>query len=351
VLDFGLQHDAFRLRSRGLSLAHWLDDDDGATASRFEGRSVLDSLWLQDRWQFAPGWKSVLGLRAERRRASDGLTQSACCTLQHPARERDAWSPKLALARELGDFTVLKLSAGRAWRFPTVSDLYQGGFNARGEAINNNPDLRPERSWTGELSLEWTLAQATLRATLFHETTRDALYAQLNPATNANTVQNIERIRTTGAELAGQWRDLFWRGVDLQGSATYADSRIAANSGFVSVPGDTIGKWQPRVPRWRASLLSTWRADDRFSASFGMRYAGRQYNTLDNSDVNGFAYQGVSNYLSTDLRLRWRLLPRWTLAVGVDNLNNFRYWNFHPYPQRTFHAELAFDSRTSGDPR
>jgi hypothetical protein len=24
-------------------------------------------------------------------------------------------------------------------------------------------------------------------------------------------------------------------------------------------------------------------------------------------------------------------------------LNNYRYWNFHPYPQRTFLAELKYD--------
>jgi iron complex outermembrane receptor protein len=25
------------------------------------------------------------------------------------------------------------------------------------------------------------------------------------------------------------------------------------------------------------------------------------------------------------------------------NLNNYRYWNFHPYPQRSYTAELKYD--------
>ncbi len=30
-------------------------------------------------------------------------------------------------------------------------------------------------------------------------------------------------------------------------------------------------------------------------------------------------------------------------SLGIDNLNNYQYWNFHPYPQRTFMAELKLD--------
>jgi iron complex outermembrane receptor protein len=29
--------------------------------------------------------------------------------------------------------------------------------------------------------------------------------------------------------------------------------------------------------------------------------------------------------------------------VGIDNLNNNKYWAFHPYTQRTYVAELKFD--------
>ena len=43
----------------------------------------------------------------------------------------------------------------------------------------------------------------------------------------------------------------------------------------------------------------------------------------------------------TDLRLRWR--PPRTVALGIDNLNNYKYWNFHPYPQRTYVAEMKVD--------
>jgi iron complex outermembrane receptor protein len=125
----------------------------------------------------------------------------------------------------------------------------------------------------------------------------------------------------------------------LSGSLTYADSIITENAGF---PG-SVGKWQPRVPRWRATLLASWRANEAWSATLGLRYSGRQYGTLDNSDPNGNAYTGFSDYLVLDARLRYRFDRQWSAAVGVDNLNNDKYWAYHPYTQRTLVAELKWD--------
>jgi iron complex outermembrane recepter protein len=206
--------------------------------------------------------------------------------------------------------------------------------------------LKPEKSWTTEFSSELTLAGTQrLRNTLFHEATTDALYSQAIAGTTpiVNSVQNIDRIRTIGLETAYDAPDLFVRGLDLQGSLTYADSVIKANSSYVVTPGDTIGKQQPRVPKWRASLLLSYRLTDALTGSFGARYGSTQYGQLNNSDVNGFAYQGFSKYYTTDVRLRWKIDRQWSAAFGIDNLNNYQYWNFHPYPQRSYSAELRFD--------
>ncbi len=93
---------------------------------------------------------------------------------------------------------------------------------------------------------------------------------------------------------------------------------IEKNAGFVAVPGDTIGKWQPSIPRWRATASASYRFDPDLSASVGARYSGKQYRTLDNSDVNGFTYMGVSSYFTTDLRLRWQPARQWTVAPSAS---------------------------------
>ena len=105
----------------------------------------------------------------------------------------------------------------------------------------------------------------------------------------------------------------------------------------------SVGKWQPRVPRWRANLLANYQANDQWGVTLGVRYSGRQYGTLDNSDPNGATYTGVSRFLVSDVRLQYRADKHWTASLGIDNLTNAAYWAFHPYTRRTLHAELKFD--------
>ena len=345
VVEFGLQRDAHQLRNKVSTTADWISGAPAAgnPASRFEGNTTLTSLWAQDAWALATDWKAVLGLRFEQWQAERGLTANGAAAFAHPTRRESAASPKLAVGWQPGDDWSLKLSSGRAVRFPTVSELFQGGVNASTGALSNgDPNLKPEVSWTTELSSEWAWQQgASLRATLFHEGTRNALYSQTNTTVtpNVTNIQNVDRIRTQGFELAASARDLGVRGLDLSGSVTFADSIITANSRFPA----SVDKWQPRVPRWRANAVATWRPTEALSGTLGVRYGGKQFNSLDNSDPNGARYQGASRFLVADLRLRWQATRQWSAAVGIDNLTNELYWNFHPYPLRTVVAELKFD--------
>jgi iron complex outermembrane receptor protein len=323
-------------------------------ASNVRGETALTSVWAQDAWRFAERWKTVLGLRLEQWQAREGHTDFAqpappappIAALDHaPRRERFA-SPKAALSWQWRDDTVLKASIGRAVRMPTVQELY-GATSTTNAQFINDPSLRPEKSWTAELSAEQDFGSSTLRVTAFAEQTRDAIYSQtlFDAAANRNVsrVQNVGRIATTGIEAAFNGRNWLLNGLDASASVTYADSEIRENAGFVVVPGDTIGKRQPNVARWRATALLSYRFNEHWSGTLGGRYSGPQYRTLNNADVNGFTFQGVSKYATLDVRAVYRISREWSAAVGIDNLNNDRYWNFHPYPQRSYVAELKFD--------
>ncbi len=337
TVEGGLQRDAFALRSRVLNTADWIAGAPTTEASSFTGNTRLSSAWLQDTWRFAPQWRSVLGARLERWEAYNGSLSGA----RLGERSESHLSPKAALAFQANADWTFKASLGRAVRFPTVSELYQGSVSAN-QVINNDPNLKPERSWTSELSAERALGEhGVLRSTLFIERTRDALYSQTNVTVtpNVTNIQNVDAIRTRGLELALTTSDWGLRGLDLAASLTYADSKITRNDKFPA----SVGKWQPRVPDWRASAVATYALNERWSATLGARYSGKQYGQLDNSDPNGASYTGFSDYLVADLRVRLRINRQWSAAFGIDNLNNRTYWAFHPYPQRTFNAELRFD--------
>ena len=341
IIDFGLQRDSYQLRSAENATTDWIGGAAGARTQAFQGDTQLVGLWAQDTWRIAPRWKAVLGMRAEHWSARNGQTANASTAVDHPERSEHYLSPKAAMAWQAGERWVLKASTGRAVRMPTVSELYQSGINGSGTLINNDPNLKPEKSWTTELTAERDLDNGLLRLTAFFERTRDALYSQTNVLVtpNVTNVQNVDAIRTHGIELSYQAANVGVRGLDLGGSLTWTDSKITRNDKFPA----SVGKWQPRIPEWRASAVATWRPDDKWSYTFGARYSGNQYSTLDNSDPNGFAYQGASRYFTTDVRVRCQITRQVSAAVGIDNLNNYRFWNFHPYPQRTYMAELKVD--------
>ena len=52
---------------------------------------------------------------------------------------------------------------------------------------------------------------------------------------------------------------------------------------------------------------------------------------------------GVSQFFTVDLRARYRIDKHMVASFGIDNANNYPFWNFHPYPQRSYVAELKID--------
>ena len=83
-------------------------------------------------------------------------------------------------------------------------------------------------------------------------------------------------------------------------------------------------------------------AANRLALTAAMRYSSRNFGTIDNSDRVGNTFQSFYKYLVVDLRAEWKLAEHWTLGVGIDNVNNDKYFLFHPFPQRSFSADLKF---------
>ena len=345
VLDFGAQQDHYKLRYLTSSITgNWTTDGPGSVASEVEGRTQMRSLYAQDTWRFAPQWRAVLGMRAEHWQAQDGITRfSASSSTGYAQRSEHFVSPKGALSWQLTSDAFVKYAVGRAVRMPTVNELYGATSTSNSQYIND-PFLKPEQSWTQELSYEHTDDHRQWRLTAFAEDTRDGIYSQTvwDSAANRNIsrVQNVGLIVTHGLEAVYSAYHLWLPGLDLSGSMTFADSTIRENAGFVNTPGDTIGKRQPNIPRWRATLLAAYRWNAQWSSTVALRHSGQQFNTLNNSDTNGYAYMGVSPFTTVDVRARWQIDPMWTAAFGIDNLTGQTYWNFHPYPQRSYTAEL-----------
>ncbi|MBO9713857.1 TonB-dependent receptor [Sphingomonas sp.] len=339
-LGFGAHADWFALDSRRYDTADWLRGTPGALNLRSAGRTRTLAFWAQDEWMFAPALALTFGVRQEWWRASAGLNYSLSPLVgpvAQPGLSAVRFSPKASLAWDVAAAWRIRLSAGQAWRFPTVGELYQ--IVTTPVPAVPNPNLRPERARSAELAFEWHDAHGTLRLSLFDEQVKDALISQTGPLPGSSQlgtyVQNVDRTRARGVEFVATRIDAV-PGVDLSGSVTYAD---AITKGDAAFPG-AVGKRLPSVPRWKLSGVATWRPAESVSLTAAARYASRNYGALDNSDIVGNTYQGFYKYLVVDIRARFRLSRHVEFGLGADNLGNDRYFLFHPFPQRSLTADM-----------
>jgi len=344
VLSAGAHWDQFVLASNRYTTSDWVKGPDGALNQQSLGRTRTAALWAQDALDLAPDTLTLtLGGRYEWWRADDGVnfsTTPAVSTAQ-PERTAKRFSPKASLAWTPAKGWKAQLSFGQAWRFPTVGELYQTVTSGLIGATPN-PNLRPERARSTELAIERTDPHGSIRLSLFNEAVTDALISQggilVTPTGNitANFVQNVDRTRVRGIELAVVRTDLLPR-FDLSGSVTYADATTRADAAFPAA----VGKLLPTVPRWKANVVATWRPIDGVALSAAARWSSRMYGQLDNGDLVGNTYQGFYKFFVVDLRAQFRVAKNYTLGLGVDNLNNDKYFLFHPFPQRSLHADLT----------
>jgi iron complex outermembrane receptor protein len=345
-VSFGYHLDQYTLQTRVQNVTNWVGSESGTPVSAFSGDTQTQALYMQDAWQFSSQWQSILGLRYENWQAYNGTVSSSNTTQLFTNRENNFVSPKAAMVYRPAADWVLRASVGRAYRLPTVAELYQGSLpNGANNVAYNNPDLKPEKVLATELSAEHIITSgvtsSVLRATIFNEDNHDALIKQTVPGVAGTTTyfMNIGKVRTQGAELAYQGTDVFMPRFDLSGSVTYAHSETLEDTAHLNY----VGKTNYRLPLWRAKVVGTFRQTEKLSYSVGARYSGRQYATLDETDTNPDTYLGFSSYTVFDAKVSYRITPQFQASLGVDNLANTTYFQFHPYQGRTVVAELKFD--------
>ncbi|SMG50723.1 TonB-dependent receptor [Paraburkholderia susongensis] len=336
ALSFGYHYDNYFLDNQSYNTLNWRDGDAASFANAFTGKTQTQALYAQDAWRFLPRWKLVYGVRYEDWQAYDGAQSLPGQTIAYSDASQRHFSPKASLSFDVSDDLVLRASIGRAYRFPTVSELFQGQIN--GSAIvNNNPHLQPEDDLSKELSAEWAHWNGVFRFSLFQDDVKNTIFSQTDTTVipNVTNFQNIGKVRSRGVETSYSGEDVMVRGLDLLASVAYTQSKIIANAQNPA----TVGKYFYRIPLWRANIAATYHFDARSALTLAARYSGRQYNTLTNTDTNPNVFGGTSTYTVADVKFTFKPTRISEIGIGVDNLFDARYFVYHPYPGRTFYAE------------
>lgn len=347
-MSFGLHSDQYKLVNTTFATADWIVGPNGTIAANSLGRTATNALWVQDAWRLAPQLKLTLGGRQESWRGFGGLNFSVApaSNVNQPKITSSKFSPKAALAWEPNADWKVTASYGTAYRFATVSELYQA-ITVAGVIFTPNPNLRPEQAHSGELTAEVAIEKGRVRVSLFQENLSDALIAQNSTIPGTNTIgasiQNIDRLRSRGVEVVADKSGALFRGLDLFGSVTIVDSKILSDPGFRNAAGvltDVTGKKTPNIPNLKFTALATYRYGNHWSGTLASRFSGRVFATLDNTDINPNTFQGFDKFHVVDTRVTYQFDKKTRAAFGIDNLNNRKYFLFHPFPQRTVTAQL-----------
>jgi len=343
-LSAGLHRDVETFSQVRSNMTDWIAGTAGTVANSAQGRTATNAVWVQDIWSINEDIKLAIGGRYEDWRAYDGKNFSATPALNvsQPEISASTFSPKASAAWQASETWRLTASWGVAYRMPTVTELYQAITTGASLTVPN-PNLKPERGNDYELVAERRNEDGLIRVSLFQQDINDALISQSAPlvagsTTLFNYVQNVDRVRTRGFELVASQRDVIFEGLELQGSITYADGRVVENPVLLV----SVNKFLPQIPKWRANALATYRPDERWSFTLGARYSDRSFGTIDNSDIYAQTFQGFAGFFVVDARAQYRLDENWSISAGIDNLNNDKYFLFHPFPQRTFLMEIHY---------
>nr|WP_228531147.1 MULTISPECIES: TonB-dependent receptor [Myxococcaceae] len=294
---------------------------DATVARDAGGTQLFGGVFLQD--LYAPtervqlsaalrvdSWRNLQGERTLTTRAGD----SAHTAFED--RGESQLSPRVGVLVHVAEPLRLRASAYRAFRAPTLNELYRP-FQVGTVLTAANDALRAERLVGAEAGAELQpLALLTLRATGFWNRLEDPItnvtLAEPLPDGSTRQRQNLGAARVQGVELGAEAR--FLRVWTALAAYTFVDSRV------LEAPGNEalVGKELPQDPRHRATLQLAFDDPRLVTATAQLRVTGPQFE----DDLNESGMGGVA---LVDLSLGRRLYRGLELFGAVENLFDREY--------------------------
>src|SRR5213592_3136334 len=272
--------------------------------------------------QWSPGagrWTLLAGLRADARRLSAERDDSLGVVAQD--RNSQAWSGNAGLVFTPAAGLSLSVNLGRAWRAPTLFELFANGPHI-GEARYELGDstMKPEASRGVDVGVRWSGRHARLQLAAYHNRMSDYIY--ITPTVLVIDSLPVYQYRQAEAEMLGGEAVLE---AEI-GRGLVARSRVEAVRGTNLTSHEPL----PLLPPVRAAVGFGWR--DRFSMDVDAYARPKRLNPLD-IPTAGYALLHLGG--GADVRLFGRAMR---LDVSLRNALNQRYWSF-----LSRYKEFAFD--------
>ena len=201
------------------------------------------------------------------------------------------WVPQAGLSLHLPHSMELKASVSKGFRYPTIREMYM--FTPR------NPDLRPERMWTYELSLSQKLLDGRLSygVNVFYIDGDNFIMTQMVDGKPHNV--NAGALRNAGVEAQAAWR-------------IARDWSVDANYSFLHMENPVVAA--PEHKLYVGGLFT----HGRWHVSTGVQYVAGLYTQVGDSPVQ-------EDFVLWNIRASFRILDWMSVWVRGENLLDWQY--------------------------
>lgn len=347
ALITGVRQEAYELNLDIFNSNNYQVGEKTAYSARSGGETEIRAAFAQFEWQLTEQWDTAFGLRYEDFESKSGYYDNDDAAtpefdlVRIPSRGDSKLSPKFSLGFTPNNTWRFRYSLAQAYRFPIVEELFSQ-FQAYNAISVSNPGLKPEDGVHQNLMLEREIANGVVRVNYFTETVKDVIEAQattLDGGTSLRTFIPVDEIETSGLEFITNTDDFLIDNLDLRFNVVYTDSEIVKNAADPSIEGNAY----PRMPEWRGNVLATYNLSENWNAGISLQYASDSFGRTDNTDTQHQVYGAQDGYNRVGVKSTYRMNNGLSLGFGIDNLTDEVAFVAHPWPGRTYYANLSYD--------
>lgn len=321
------------------ALADWKDEDSRAgIAYESRGKDRTYSVFVQDEIRILNNLTAYAGFRQDWWKAFEGYANDvgkAGYPRRYSSTDASAFSPKGALVYNPFEKTTLRASAGKAFRAPTLYDLYRTWTSSStGITYAGNPDLKPETIVSWDIGAEQRLWKGALvKLTYFENYIDDLIYNRTLSSTFQDKI-NVGKAEVKGVEVEAEQQ--FDVGLKLFVNYTYNNAKVVRNSANPA----TEGKKLTLVPKEMFNIGAEFMRGPFMGRIVG-RYAGKRYNNDLNSDRTNNVFTSYDPFFVADAKISYGITKRVTASVAVDNIFDRDYFSYYRAPERKWYGELT----------
>jgi len=337
ILTVGTSYRQGWSNSTDTNITNWRDSESPGTLSyQSQGKDRTYALFIQDEITILKNLTAYIGAREDWWETYDGYANqvgTAGYPKYYDNRSESSFSPKAALVYKPFEKTALRTSVGKAFRPPTVYELYRTSTSS-GITYEGSPTLKPETSVSWDVGIEQGLWKgAKVSGRFFENYISDLIYAKTITPTLQQKV-NAGKAESKGFEVEIEQRFGDW--LRLFANFTYNDARIKENDAA------------PKSVDQRMTYLPDKLGNAGVDAELGPvginiigRWVSKQYSADDNSDTYSSVYGSYDTYYTADAKIRYKFLSWATASFSVNNIFDQRYFVYYLAPGRSWFVDLT----------